>query len=156
MEMVRDCLHTGFCVVVNKLTEQNYILLTQSFDHCQRCLLPFSPHFFLLTSTQQQRKHIFSLPLIDTVEPREPSAWFQHLKCMQSTTASIMPPPGRPQVIYNQTTSLTLKENTHCTWMWTLQGLSSCSAGRGQDLTPIQDWNLSPIIIREWNHVIIM
>lgn len=66
-----------------------------------------SPHFLPLTRPQRQGKHIFTLTLIDTVDPSETSAWFQYsAKCVRSTTASGMPPSGTPQVIHNQTSSL--------------------------------------------------
>lgn len=71
------CL-TSFFIgeLVHKLTEQieDSILVDPNSHRCQSCLLPLFPHFLPLTRPQRPKKHIFSLPLIDTVEPWEPSA----------------------------------------------------------------------------------
>lgn len=63
------------CELEQKLTEkiEDHILVDPNSHHYRSCLLP---HFLPLTRPQQQRKHIFSLHLIDTVDSWEPSAWF--------------------------------------------------------------------------------
>lgn len=55
---------------------------------------------------QQRREHILWPSLIVTVRPWEPGARFLGLDVRARRVNVSMPPPGTPQVIYNQTTSL--------------------------------------------------
>lgn len=60
----------------------------------------------LPSRAQQRREHILWPSLIVTVRPWEPGAWFLGLDVRARRVNVSMPPPGTPQVIYNQTTSL--------------------------------------------------
>lgn len=55
---------------------------------------------------QQRREHILWPSLIVTVRPWKPGARFLGLDVRAHRVHVSMPPPGTPQVIYNQTTSL--------------------------------------------------
>lgn len=55
---------------------------------------------------QQRREHILWPSLIVTVRPWEPGARFLGLDVRARRVNVSVPPPGTPQVIYNQTTSL--------------------------------------------------
>lgn len=68
---------------------------------------PPSPLPQILPSRVQQRgEHILWPSLIVTVRPWKPGARFLGLDVRARRVNVRMPPPGTPQVIYNQTTSL--------------------------------------------------
>lgn len=112
-EMVRDCssivTHTRLYLwTCEQADRANWGLNSGPLPLSESPPPTLFPHFLPLSDHSSGGSTSFhKLPLIDTVEPWEPSAWFQYsAKCVQSTTACRMPPSGTPQVIYNPTTSL--------------------------------------------------
>ena len=109
-EMVRDCssIVTHSSLFVDLWTSWQGKLRTEFWLLSESPPPTLFPHFLPLSDHSSGGSTSFhKLPLIDTVEPWEPSARFQcSAKCVQSTTACRMPPSGTPQVIYNPTTSL--------------------------------------------------